>query len=312
MKPHIIISGAATLAVALLAVFSCGARRKAATVRSVYYWSTTFRLDSMEADFLKRHDVKRMYVRFFDVVVDGEGRSVPNATLRFDSSMPRGVDIVPTVFVMPECMNGDRRELARNIVRRVGQMCSTNDVAGVGEIQIDCDWTLSTRKAYNDFMGLMLKECHARGLRLSSTIRLHQLAQTPPPADRGVLMMYNTGDVKSAKCRNPILDMADAAPYMRHLDSYRLPLSVAYPMFSWRLLYRGGKVVGIVHYDGEYPSLAGDSIALCQPAANDIARAVRAVGSHRPDACGEIVLFDLSDANIRRFNTMNYEEILDF
>lgn len=301
---HLIIYVVLVLAVSLS---SCGGRRGGAAVRSVYYWATTLNIDSAKTAFLKSHSVTRMYVRFFDVVTDGSGRSVPNATLQFASALPEGVDIVPTVFVMPECLRRDREALARNIVRRVRQMCATNDVKRVGEMQIDCDWTLSTRSAYNDFMRLMLRECHANGFRLSSTIRLHQLAQAPPPADRGVLMMYNTGDVTDPKCRKPILDMADAAHYLTYLADYPLPLSTAYPVFSWRVLYRGGRFVGIIHYDGEYPVLPGDSIAVHAPSAADIAGAIKAVGNRRREANNEIILYDLSDKNIKRLKPYDYE-----
>ena len=286
---------------------SCGWKRGGAAVRSVYYWATTLDIDSTKAAFLRAHSVSRMYVRFFDVVADESGRSVPNATLQFASVVPEGVDIVPTVFVMPECLRRDRNALARNIVRRVRQMCATNGVMGVSEMQIDCDWTLSTRSFYNDFMRLMLRECHANGMRLSSTIRLHQLAQTPPPADRGVLMMYNTGDVTNPKCRKPILDMTDAAPYLTNLKDYPLPLASAYPVFSWRVLYRSGRFVGIMHYDGEYPVLPGDSIVVHAPSAADIAGAIRVVGKRRHEANNEIILFDLSNKNINRLKPCDYE-----
>lgn len=295
-----------------LSLSSCHSRSGRGTaVRSVYYWSTTFDMDSVKTAFLKRHGVSRMYVRFFDVVAEDGGRSVPNATLRFATGMPDSVDVVPVVFVMPECVVGNRAALARLIVKRVRQMCLTNGIRRFGEIQIDCDWTVSTRRHYFDFMRYMLAECHRNGLSLSATIRLHQLAQTPPPADRGVLMMYNTGDVADSHCRKPILDMKDAAPYLGYLHDYRLPLATAYPVFSWRVLWRGGRFVGIVHYDGEYPVLSGDSLAVHSPSANDIVEAATAVGRRRHDANSEVILFDLSNKNINRIKPKDYEKIFN-
>lgn len=296
-------------AVCLLLAVSCRRHESGGVVRSVYYWATTFDIDRQKAAFVRTHRISRMYVRYFDVVADGSAHSVPNATVRFATPVPRGVDVVPVVFVMPECVRAGRDSLAARIVRRVMQISAANDVSGVREIQIDCDWTLSTRRAYSQFMQLMLKECHSRGLRLSSTIRLHQLSQTPPPADRGVLMMYNTGDVTDPRCRKPILDMRDAAPYMPRLAGYALPLSAAYPVFAWRVLFRGGRFVGIVHYDGEYPVLPDDSIAVQQPSMDDIMGAVKAVESRRPDANREIILYDISNKNIKRFKPLEYEKI---
>ncbi|MCI7183391.1 MULTISPECIES: hypothetical protein [Prevotellaceae] len=281
------------------------------TMRSVYYWSTTLNMDSVKTAFMRNYDISRMYIRYFDVVADQSGRAVPNATLKFATDVPQGIDIVPTVFVMPECLRQDRSRLASLIVKRVVQMNETNDVYNVKEIQIDCDWTQSTRQLYAEFMQAMMRECHSRHLKLSSTIRLHQLAQTPPPADRGVLMMYNTGDATDIRCHKPILDMHDAAPYLPRLNDYKLKLSTAYPIFTWRILFRGGRFVGFIHNDGEYPILPSDSIALRQPSAADIIEAVNVIGSRRPDANNEIILFDLNNHNINRLKHKDYEKILN-
>ena len=260
---------------------------------------------------MRNYDISRMYIRYFDVVADQSGRAVPNATLKFATDVPQGIDIVPTVFVMPECLRQDRSRLASLIVKRVVQMNETNDVYNVKEIQIDCDWTQSTRQLYAEFMQAMMRECHSRHLKLSSTIRLHQLAQTPPPADLGVLMMYNTGDATDIGCHKPILDMHDAAPYLPRLNDYKLKLSTAYPIFAWRILFRGGRFVGFIHHEGEYPILPSDSIALRQPSADDIIEAVNIIGDRRPDANNEIILFDLNNNNINRFKRNDYEKILD-
>lgn len=281
------------------------------TVRSVYYWSTTLSMDSVKTAFMRNYDISRMYIRYFDVVADQSGRAVPNATLKFATDVPQGIDVVPTVFVMPECLRQDRSRLASLIVKRVVQMNETNDVYNVKEIQIDCDWTQSTRQLYAEFMQAMLSECHSRHLKLSSTIRLHQLAQTPPPADRGVLMMYNTGDATDIRCHKPILDMHDAAPYLPRLKDYKLTLSTAYPIFTWRILFRGGRFVGFIHHDGEFPILPSDSIAIRQPSADDIIEAVNIIGGRRPEANNEIILFDLNNNNINRFKHKDYEKILN-
>lgn len=281
------------------------------TVRSVYYWSTTLSMDSVKTAFMRNYRISRMYIRYFDVVADQSGMAVPNATLKFATDVPQGIDVVPTVFVMPECLRQDRSRLASLIVKRVVQMNETNDVYNVKEIQIDCDWTQSTRQLYAEFMQAMMRECHSRHLKLSSTIRLHQLAQTPPPADRGVLMMYNTGDATDIRCHKPILDMHDAAPYLPRLKDYKLTLSTAYPIFTWRILFRGGRFVGFIHNDGEYPILPSDSIALRQPSADDIIEAVNVIGNRRPDANNEIILFDLNNHNINRLKHKDYEKILN-
>lgn len=298
------------LALAMLAV-ACkrdGARER---TRAAYYWSTVLDMDSVKTRFISEHGINRMYVRYFDVVSDAAGRSMPNATLRFRTAVPEGVEIVPTVYIVNECMAADTTGLAEKLLRRILQMDETNNVSGVKEIQIDCDWTRRTEARYFGFLRTLAAKAREEGLEVSATIRLHQLSMAPPPVSRGVLMMYNTGDFTDLQCEKPILDMRDAAPYLRNLADYRLPLASAYPIYSWRILFRGGRYVGIMHRDDDLPVLTGDTIVERAPTADDILGAVRAVSQRREDANDEIILFDLSKQNITRYKPDDYEKIFN-
>ena len=296
------------IATSLLLV-SCRQDKPTETLRSAYYWSTTWNMDSSKTSFIREHGIKRLYVRYFDVVKDEGGNIVPNATLQFeDSTIPKGIEIVPTVFIVNDCMRTSQ-PLADKILQRILQMGEANDIPPVREIQIDCDWTASTQKAYFDFLKTLREKARAKDIRLSATIRLHQLSMTPPPVDKGVLMMYNTGDAKQLACHKPILDMKDAAPYIQHLGSYPLPLSAAYPLFSWRILFREGKFVGIMHADDDLPVLPDDSIVPRQPEMEDIMEAVRSINHQNKDINNEVILFDLNNPNIKRFKPSDYEKI---
>jgi len=292
-----------------LLLVSCGGGTKhPGPVSSVYYWRTTLTLDSAEHGFLSRHGVSRMYLRYFDVVVSDDGRPVPNATLSFVDSLPRGVTVIPVVYILNDCMRGDVAGLPQLLLKRVLQMSETNDVGRVTELQVDCDWTMQTQQRYFSFLRELRRQCGSRGIRLTATIRLHQLCLEPPPVDGGVLMVYNTGDVTRLDESKPILDMNDVAPYLRHIARYRLPLSAAYPLFRWEVLFRGGRFVGILHGD-DLPVIDGDSIVVRQPSLGDILAARRAVGELRPDANGEVILYDLSSENIQRFKPNDYRKI---
>lgn len=307
MKRNIIyIVVMALLAVSLL---SCGGRRGNSAVRSVYYWSTTLSIDSVKQQFMRRHNVSRMYLRYFDVVDGDDGMPVPNATLRFLTPVPKDVEVVPVVYIVNSCMAAADTSLAPKIYRRVLQMNETNGIGGVKEIQIDCDWTMRTRSVYFSFLRQLRSMAGADGIKLSATIRLHQLSQPAPPVDRGVLMMYNTGDFTDLACRKPILDMNDAAPYMPRLAGYGLPLAAAYPLYSWRILFRRGHYVGIMHADDDLPVLPGDSIVERRVEMADILKAKDAVSRKRTDVNSEIILFDMSNQNITRFNSDDYEKI---
>lgn len=291
------------LAVVMLA--SCG---RGEPERSVYYWQTTLRVDTAERAFLARHGVGKVYCRYFDVVPGDDGPR-PNATMAFDGTFPKTVEVVPVVFIVNGCMSQPHDGLAEKILRRVLQMNETNDMAAAKEMQVDCDWTMTTRQAFFAFLGRLRALCHDRGMKLSVTIRLHQLSQPAPPADRGVLMMYNTGDVTKLAVRKPILDIKDVMPYVRYLRGYGLDLSTAYPLFTWHVLFRGGKYVGIMHGDDDLPVLPGDSVAVRQPELSDILKAKKAVDDARSSANHEIILYDLNQKNIKRFSYDNFKTI---
>ena len=188
-------------------------------------------------------------------------------------------------------------------------MNETHDIKGIREIQIDCDWTMSTQKRYFSMLRRMRDLCHEHRLTLSATIRLHQLSLEVPPVDKGTLMMYNTGDFTQLSVHKPILDMKDVRPYLHSLPRYKLPLNVAYPLFTWRVLFRDGKYVGIMHGDDDFPVLQGDSVATRQPELDDIMAARRTVDSLRPEANSEVILYHLNNKNINRFTPNDYENI---
>lgn len=301
------------VAVGVALVFLCGCQRSPehqATVRSAYYWSTTLTMDSLKTDFLQVHHIQRLYVRYFDVVLGKDGQPVPNATIRFVDAVPASVEVVPTVFILNDCMRQDLGDMPQKLVRRILQMNETHDIGRVNEIQIDCDWTASTEQRFFQFLRDVRAELQPHGITLSVTVRLHQLSQTVPPADRGVLMMYNTGDFTRLDDQHPILDLKVAEPYLRHLPHYSLPLSTAYPLFRWQLLFRGTQFIGILHGD-DLPMLPTDSIVMRQPTLDEILQARHLLDDVRSDINDEVILFELNDENITRFKPHDYETIFD-
>ena len=303
------------LACALLAMMLLTGCRKHATSpvggHAAYYWSTVFRLSPEQRGFLRDYAIERLYVRYFDVVMGQEGEPMPNATIQFKDTFPQGMEVVPTVFILNECMGNKAPGLAHKIAARILQMNETHDIGNVREVQIDCDWTRRTEQNFFSFMDSLRSELSAKGIGLSSTIRLHQLSQKAPPADRGVLMVYNTGDFTDINCQKPILDVEAVGPYLKNLDRYPLPLSAAYPLFSWQILFRGKKFVGIIHSEDEYPILPTDSIVDREVALEEILKAREMLARSREDIHNEVILYELNDKYLTKFNHNDYEKIFD-
>jgi len=115
------------------------------------------------------------------------------------------------------------------------------------EIQVDCDWTDSTRVSYFKFLKLLKKES---AKKLSATIRLHQIKYYTktgvPPVDYGVLMYYNMSDFRDLETQNYILDLEVAKRYHFNFESYPMDLNLALPLYAQATIMRFGKVVGII------------------------------------------------------------------
>ena len=295
----------------IIVVFCSCSKQQGEKTNAVYYWSTTFKSDSIQQSFLRQHHIKKIYLRFFDVVVDEQGNVMPNATVRFATPVPKDVEIVPVVYIVNDCLYRSIDKLDSLILQRVTQMCETNDITPFRELQIDCDWTARSRTHYFQVLSRLNERAKKQGVVLSATIRLHQLGEAPPPVEKGILMLYNTGDVTRLDCEHPILDMKDAAPYLRKLSKYRLPLATAYPVYAWRVLFRKGKFVGILHSDDELPIIEGDSIVVRQPPLEMVLKAKQAVDKEQRSANDEIILFDISNENIQRINKYHYEKIFN-
>ena len=259
---------------------------------AVYYWRTEWRLDSLERDWVAHYDIHKVYCRYFDVVIDEDDNNepYPNATISFVDSVPSDLEIIPTVYITEACMHQPHEGMAERLVKRIVQMNETHDVMGVKEIQIDCDYTLRSRQTYYDFLEEVRREAAAHQLRLSTTIRLHQLSMPVPPVDYGVLMIYNTGDPQKFEERNPILDLRDVQPYLRYLDDYQLPLAAAYPVYEWLRTISG---VHITH----------------EVEADEILQVKSAVEAERDDLRHTILLYHLDADNIQRYENETFDAI---
>ena len=168
----------------------------------IYYWKTRFCLDDYELDFLKRYEISRIYVKMFDVALQNDSQDdtlsvIPIATTRFESPIPEGIEIVPTVYITYEALShlrGKDREYiesyAKRILTRVDAMISYNEIQNVREVQFDCDWTSNTSYAYRCICDYAKRNLNKNGRKFSITLRLHQMGLENyrfPSADRGVL-----------------------------------------------------------------------------------------------------------------------------
>lgn len=197
--------------------------------------------------------VKNIYLKFFDVDWDpSSGSAIPVAKLQVeDKLLLSAYHIVPTVFItnaaIQQIDSSQAILLAEKIYGLVKGICIANDINKSDEIQLDCDWTASTRKQY---FSLLQKIKHLSNTNISATIRLHQIKflskSGVPPVDRGMLMCYNMGNLKNPDTKNSIIETGELLKYVSSLSTYPLPLDIALPLFDWKVLFRNKTYKGLV------------------------------------------------------------------
>lgn len=216
---------------------------------SFYYWKSEFYLTHKELMALHSLKINRIYLKFFDVTWGGA--PVPIAQVRFKSQQPEFVNLVPTVFITNETLANllDTKvpDLGDKILDKIQQMIITNHLRRIPEIQLDSDWTLQTRDKYFALLSHIRSRLAVRNIRLSATIRLHQIKYRSltgvPPVDRGMLMFYNLSPVNKDGTENSILDLDIGKQYTESLNSYPLPLDVALPIFSWGVVFQDHRFI---------------------------------------------------------------------
>lgn len=238
--------------------------------------------------------------------------------------------------------------LAATLDREVAAQLATLAVQAA-ELQLDCDWTERTRAPFfallTELRRLVAARAAAAGRpppRLSATIRLHQVKYRErtgvPPVDRGMLMYYNMGRFSSLAEDRALFDGARAARYLARLPQYPLPLDVALPIWAWTLHLRDGEVIDLLQStDPEELSgvaflrrsghdryvatetaffrgallRAGDELKGERLTDDELAAAAAQVWPLLPSAPEPraLVLFDLSERNLRRHERSRLEQL---
>ncbi len=203
--------------------------------RAVYHWQSKAALSLNEKQLLEEQEIEKMYLHYFDVTrrsQEGAMQSLPVAVLKEVDEYVKTLHCIPVVFITNEVFKRDQdyQTIAERIHQLVDQISMHHFGTQLEQLQIDCDWTASTRSVFF----AMLEELKPH-FDLSVTIRLHQLKFAErtgvPPVDRGTLMLYNVGELSNFS-ENSILTSKVVDQYLTPELSYQIPLDLALPIFS--------------------------------------------------------------------------------
>ncbi len=220
---------------------------------SFYHWQSTLALTEVEKLRMAELGADDLYLRYFDLDWSEQYQQVvPLAVLRVEEPLDKGQRVIPTIFITNRSFlqkGVEIEALAAQMATKINQLTERLGNPTIPQLQLDCDWTQSTRNAY--FQLLEALRPHFPDLLFSATIRLHQIKYPErtgiPPVDRGMLMFYNVDEVDDPATENSILDWSVAEAYLTPLPDYPLDLDLALPLFAWGIVFREGRLLRLLN-----------------------------------------------------------------
>jgi len=245
---------------------------------SFYYWKTSFATDTTVQTFIAKNQIDHFYLRYMDVDWSyQQSMPVPRAEITgIEKAAPfLQKKFTPVVFITNKIFEKIDNYWADSLPYKVrnrivfinNKIKQTQKQAGIiisnyepQEIQIDCDWTETTRERYFTFLQ-KLKQLLPDKI-ISVTIRLYPYKYRSkmgvPPVDKGMLMCYNMSNIRHNTTTNSVFDIKDLEQYLTPTAPYPLPLDAALPVFGWYAWFNAGNFKGIV-YPNEHQQLLADT-----------------------------------------------------
>ncbi|WP_152017920.1 hypothetical protein [Aliarcobacter butzleri] len=208
-----------------LIVFSYNKTQKKDIQISFYSWENSFEEQNIN---------EKLYIKVLDV-----NFSTKLELLKTNiKDVPK--NFIPVIYITNETMkNVDYSLVSKAILETLKNY-------KFDEIQIDCDWSLSTRSNYFNLLEDLKEKLNKK---ISATIRLHQIKYYTktgiPPVDYGVLMYYNMSSISDFNTKNSILDNEIAKKYHYNFDVYPLKLKLALPLYSQAIQFREEKAISL-------------------------------------------------------------------
>lgn len=233
---------------------------------SFFYWKQSYSLNKEQQQLLKKCAAEELFVKFFDVAINPSSGAVEPVSIISFKERP-GLAVIPCVFIQNNVFKFEKNpgKLAEKVLGLIQQIAKKNQLS-VKEIQLDCDWTPSTQKAYFGFLEAIQR--FEPKLTVTSTIRLHQIkyqAETGvPPVKKGVLMCYNMDDLDVFNTENSIISTETLNKYISPSTTYPIELDLALPIYQWGLVFRLGKLTLIAN-DISIEQLKGPNYSRIKP-----------------------------------------------
>lgn len=228
--------------------------------RAFYFWEGRSSLDSAEDSILTDQQVKKLYVKFFEVEFNEIRGPIPisKSVLNLHANKYDSLEVIPTIYIQNEVFKGIQENELNDFSEKVWHLITKKYQENIGkikklkEIQIDCDWTISTKDKYISFLKILKSKINCR---LSATLRLYAYKFPDQmgvlPVDRAMLLCYNLLPPVGSNNQNSILELSELKKYLIGANEYPIPLDIGLPLFSNAVVYKNNHFSGLLHSDLE-------------------------------------------------------------
>lgn len=229
--------------------------------RAFYFWkSDEWSFMGGEGEICEELRVKKLYVKFFEVNYNADLGAIPEAKTRMGAWQLKAheiANVVPTVYLRNTVFLKSSKEeldlLADNVDFLIEKYLA-EDYEGmdVQEIQMDCDWTISSKDNYFYFLE-KLKSISKR--EVSVTLRLYPFKYPDkmgvPPVKKVMLMCYNLLSPLDHPTKNSILDISELESYLQGANEYPIEMDIALPIYSWAQVYQNEMFSNVLYCEAE-------------------------------------------------------------
>lgn len=223
---------------AVLTMFISCDQKKSDKSISFYHWKANAIFSDLYENALKTAQSNRVYLHYFDIesvyVGNWDGYEIfPTYVLKSVGKEYQNFEIIPVIYLTNRVLKSKNLHLeglSNKIKDLVNQISLKQFGKKLTKIQMDCDWTESSKNVYFKLLTQLKEE-----FEIDVTIRLHQIKFKErtgvPPVEKGTLMLYNMGDLKNRN-ENSILESGIVKQYVNSETDYPLPLNIGLPIFS--------------------------------------------------------------------------------
>lgn len=232
----------------ILLLASCSSSVKETSV-SVYWWKNRVEITDEMLQFNKAHNIQKVYCKVADFRYNLLQNTIDIPLIHDKLSLEKQ-DILPVLYIENDVFKHFSEDyIFTRFEETIEKLKQRNIISELTHVQIDCDWTLSTKNRYFQFLKKLKSGCEVVGV----TLRLHQVKYYKntgvPDVDYGVLMIYNLSSVADFEVKNSIYDYNLALSYLKgYLHSYPMEVKPALPAFAWAAHFHHERLSNILNF----------------------------------------------------------------